>query len=205
MAAIAADCVASGEIPYVIEEGGSNALGALGLARACDELRKQEPEGGFDSVVCAVGSGGTLAGLAMGGLPGRVLGIAVCDDARHFRRRVDAIGREAARYGLRLPPAGPRAWDVLDEWRGPAYGVTTPAAWQQQAAFSRETGLLLDPVYTGKAWAALEALADRDPDRLGSRVLFWHTGGVFGLFGRGREVAGALGASLIEDGLVETT
>ena len=202
MAAIAAGLRADGEVPYTIPEGGSNALGALGFARACGELRAQAPPGGFDSVVCAVGSGGTLAGLAMGGLQGRVLGIAVCDDAPTFRRRVGDIARAAAPLGLHLPPPGPDTWDVLGGWRGPAYAQTTPAAWRQHAAFSRETGLLLDPVYTGKAWAAVEDLAVRDPARLGRRVLFWHTGGGFGLFGRGAELAAASGPALAARGAV---
>jgi D-cysteine desulfhydrase len=202
MADIAAGLRAEGEVPYVIAEGGSSALGALGFARACDELRAQQPEGGFDSVVCAVGSGGTLAGLAMGGLRGRVLGIAVCDDAPTFRQHVREIAAEASHLGLRLPPSGPDTWDVLEDWRGPAYGETTPAAWRQHAVFSRETGLLLDPVYTGKAWAAVEDLAVRDPARLGRRVLFWHTGGAYGLFGRGGELAAALGPELAARGVV---
>jgi len=203
MADIAGELRAEGEVPCVIAEGGSSGLGALGFARACDELRAQAPDGGFDSVVCPVGSGGTLAGLAMGGLRGRVLGIAVCDDAPTFRQRVREIAAEAAPLGLELPPAGPDTWDVLEDWRGPAYGETTPAAWRQHAAFSRETGLLLDPVYTGKAWAAVEDLAVRDPARLGPRVLFWHTGGAYGLFGRGGELAAALGSSLAARGLVQ--
>lgn len=202
MAAIAAELEDEGAVPYVIPEGGSNALGALAFARACDELRAQQPDGGFDSVVCAVGSGGTLAGLAMGGLRGRVLGVAVCDDAETFRGRVREIAAEGAGLGLVLPPAGPETWDVLEDWRGPAYAQTTPEAWRQHAAFAAETGLLLDPVYTGKAWAAVEALAARAPERLGRRVLFWHTGGAYGLFGRGGEVAAALGPDLAERGLV---
>lgn len=203
MAAIAAELEEEGALPYVIPEGGSNALGALAFARACDELRAQQPDGGFDSVVCAVGSGGTLAGLAMGGLRGRVLGIAVCDDAPSFRGRARDIAAEGAALGLVLPPPGPDTWDVLEDWRGPAYAQTTPDAWRQHAAFSAETGLLLDPVYTGKAWAAIEDLAARAPERLGRRVLFWHTGGAFGLFGRGAELAAALGPGLAERGLVQ--
>jgi len=203
MEGIAAELRAGGAVPYVIPEGGSNALGALAFARACDELRAQQPAGGFDSVVCAVGSGGTLAGLAMGGLRGRVLGVAVCDDAPTFRRRVEAIAAEGGDLGLSLPAAGPDTWDVLEHWRGPAYARTTPAAWRQQAGFAAETGLLLDPVYTGKAWAAVEALARDAPGRLGRRVLFWHTGGAFGNFGRGGELAAALGDGLVQRRIVE--
>jgi len=192
MADLARELSAQGRHPYVIPEGGSNATGALGFVRAGRELGTQAIAQGlrFDSVVCAVGSGGTLAGLALAGMDAEVLGIAVCDDRATFRARVEAIGDEArARYGLRLPSHG---WDVIDGFQGRGYALSTPEELRSQVRFTRETGLFLDPVYTGKAWCAVEALAQSAPERLGERVLFWHTGGLFGLFGRGAELRAAL-------------
>lgn len=175
---------ARGGRPYIVPEGGSNALGSLGYVRAGKELAAQAiAQGvGFDSVICAVGSGGTLAGLAMAGLDAQVLGVAVCDDRAYFRARVEAIGADATALGQRLPATG---WDVVEGFQGRGYALTTPAELDIQVRFARETGLILDPVYTGKAWVALEALAARGA--LGKRVLFWYTGGLFGLFGRGEE------------------
>lgn len=193
MEALARDLRSRGRRPFVIPEGGSNAVGALGYVRAGRELMAQQAARGlaFDSVVCAVGSGGTLAGLAMAGLEARVLGVAVCDDRATFRARVQAIADEGLSLGLRLPDDG---WDVIEGHQGRGYGLSTPDELEIQVRFARETGIFLDPVYTGKAWCAIERLAGTDPARLGSRVLFWHTGGLFGLFGRGAELGPALQA-----------
>jgi D-cysteine desulfhydrase len=177
MAELADGLRARGFVPYVVPEGGSNALGALGYVDAANELRAQ---GSFDHVYVAVGSGGTLAGLAMAGLPG-VVGVAVCDDAAYFEARVQQIAAEA---GVSLPDT----WRVDELHRGPAYGVATPAIWADIRRVARLEGLLLDPCYTGKAMHAL--CDDARHGRIGGRVLFWHTGGAFGLFGRGAEVVG---------------
>jgi D-cysteine desulfhydrase len=193
---------ARGEVPYIISEGGSNALGSWGFVHAAHELRGQADEASLDidSVVCAVGSGGTLAGLAMGIRGAAVHGVAVCDDRPTFRAIVQSIGEEAAPYGGELPPPGPETWDVVEDFQGRGYALSTPDEVRQQVAFARETGIVLDPVYTGKAWAAVEALAPTGV--LGQRVVFWHTGGAFSWFGRGHELTEALGADLQQRGVV---
>ena len=193
MAALAESQRERGETPYIIPEGGSNAVGALGFVEAGRELAAQCGELGLrpDTVICAVGSGGTLAGLALAGLSPRVLGIAVCDDRAHFVGRVQEIGAQARlRFGLDLPDPGER-WDVIEGFQGRGYGLSTPRELACQVRLTRETGLFLDPVYTGKAWFALEQLVQGSPDLLGRRIVFWHTGGVFGLFGRGAELVAA--------------
>jgi len=183
---IAEDLKIRGERPYVICEGGSNALGALGFVEAGKELIDQSREIGleFDTVICATGSGGTLAGLAMSGLPADILGVAVCDTSKYFIDRVNDIGRDAKRFGKTLPKHG---WDVLDGFQGEGYGLATAAELEEQTEFARATGLFLDPVYTGKAWGALMHLLTTRSERVGDRIVFWHTGGLFGLFGRGAE------------------
>ncbi|MFT4975230.1 MAG: D-cysteine desulfhydrase [Myxococcota bacterium] len=192
MAVLAEELRAAGERPYIIPEGGSNAVGALGFVAAGAELARQLQDVGLqmDTVVSATGSGGTLAGLALSGAPTRMLGVAVCDDRDYFRAKVEAIGREALdRFGLRLPAGG---WDVLDGAQGRGYALATPEELRAQASLAREEGILLDPVYTGKAWCALLAAVTADPRALGERVMLWHTGGLFGVFGRGAEYAAAL-------------
>lgn len=187
LAALADRVREAGGVPYVIPEGGSNALGALGFVRAAEEVRAQTALR-FDHVVCAVGSGGTLAGLALGPDVGPVRGVAVCDDRPTFSRRVHQIAADAARYGVGpLPIEGDR-WEVVEGWQGPAYAVATPEIWATMARVARLEGLLLDPVYTGKAMHAL--VGEVGAGRWGGRLLFWHTGGAFGLFGRGDELQG---------------
>lgn len=157
---------AQGRRPYIVPEGGSNLLGALAFRDAVGELQQD-----FDRVVVAVGSGGTLAGLAMAPL-NEVVGIAVCDDAPTFEARVRAIAGDT--------PLQARRWWVDDRYKGPAYGVATPAIWASIRLAARLEGLLTDPCYTGKALhAVLEEC--RKGAYLG-RTLFWHTGGAFALF-----------------------
>jgi D-cysteine desulfhydrase len=168
----------------VIPEGGSNALGALAYAMAT-----QEVEDRYDAVFVAVGSGGTLAGLAIGNDIGPLYGVAVCDDAAYFTPRVTAITKAAARFGL----TDTRDWRVVDGYQGPAYAVATPAIWSTIKLVARLEGLILDPVYTGKAMHAL--VTEARAGRLTGKVLFWHTGGMFGLFGRGAELEGPWPAS----------
>ena len=190
MAEHAARLSADGATPYVIPEGGSSAVGALGFVRAGRELTLQATAAGveFDTVICATGSGGTLAGLAMSGLAAQVIGVAVCDDRAYFRARVEQIAAESERLGLQLPQTG---WDVLEGFVGRGYAQSAPAELRSQISLARQTGLLLDPVYTGKAWFALEQTLKDSPRALGRRILFWHTGGLFGVFGRGQEYADA--------------
>ena len=175
LARLAEEHAAQGERPYVIPEGGSNAVGSLAFIDAVDELH----DGPYDHTFVAVGSGGTLAGLAMSSIAGRVHGIAVCDDSAYFEERVRSIAAEADRSLL-------ADWHVDDRYKGPAYGVATEPIWEDIRLAARLEGLLVDPCYTGKAFHALceEARAGR----LSGRVLFWHTGGAFALFGRGAEV-----------------
>ena len=173
---LASELAHVGAVPYVIPEGGSNLVGSRGYVAAAAEVAAAARP--FDHVVVACGSGGTLAGLAMGPDIGPLHGIAVCDDREYFRQRVREIGGDQ----VRDPGDG---WDVVDGYQGPAYGVATSVIWETIRLVARMEGLLLDPVYTGKAMHALRT--EVSAGRWGGRILFWHTGGIFGLFGRGRE------------------
>lgn len=171
---------AAGPDGYVVPEGGSNALGAWGYIAAVDELAEQwdQPP---TSIVCAVGSGGTLAGLAIGlrrrALPTPLYGVCVCDDAATFQSICADISSEASQRWTGLPRLRPDDFNVVEGYVGRGYALSTDAEAADIARVARATGLLLDPVYTGKAFRALL----QEPERFGQRPLFVHTGGVFGL------------------------
>lgn len=184
MSTLAAERSARGEPAYVVPEGGSNGLGALGYIDAMGEVRSQLDQGlaeapeRFDAVVHACGSGGTAAGVVLGAarfdVAQEAIAMAVCDDSRYFEERIAGIVNEA--NGL-LASTSPRVpLRVLDHGKGPAYGVPTDEQLAFIAAVARCSGLILDPVYTGKALHALSVLPEKP-----ATVLFLHTGGLPGV------------------------
>ena len=171
---------AAGSDDYVIPEGGSNALGAWGYIRAVDEMAAQweEPP---SSIVCATGSGGTLAGLAIG-LRRRELdvplhGVAVCDDTAYFQAVVSRISANATERWPDLPRVRHDDVHIVEGYKGRGYALSTAEEAADIESVARASGLILDPVYTGKAFRALLC----EPERFGARPLFLHTGGIFGL------------------------
>lgn len=185
---------AAGGRPYVISEGGSSALGCWGYLRAMRELADDlagiaAPDHPV-TVVYACGSGGTGAGLLLGwkllGLAGRgirVAGVNVCDDRRYF---VDAIGRlcgdfdERWQLGARVAPDD---IDIVDGHVGLGYAKSRPEELATIRDVCRSDGVVLDPVYTGKAFHGVVSELRADPRRFGAAVAFVHTGGMFGMFG----------------------
>jgi D-cysteine desulfhydrase len=180
-----------GERVYVIPEGGSNGLGAQGYVDAMQETKEQMKlaVGGapstFDAVAVACGSGGTAAGCVVGarafGVAPQVHAFAVCDDAATFEAIIDRIVSECLR--LREAPGPLSQLFVHDDWKGPAYGVPDEQQRQFILEVARGSGLILDPVYTGKALFGLSRLAPRP-----KRVLFIHTGGLPGLLAEAEAV-----------------
>jgi D-cysteine desulfhydrase len=184
MAELAAELSNKGQRAYVIPEGGSNGLGALGYVDAMAEVRAQLDRGEaggpaeFDVVAHACGSGGTAAGVALGarlhGVAKTTLSFAVCDNRAYFDATIARISAEATALVPQLP--SDVAPVVHDAWKGPAYGVASEAQARFILEVARETGLLFDPVYTGKALYGLAQIVPKP-----RRVLFLHTGGLPGL------------------------
>ena len=183
---------AAGQQPYVVPYGGSNSMGAAAYALAFEELWEQAEglsEGKrlhFDRVVFASSSGGTQAGLVVGakacGYDGQVLGISVDKTGGHLRETVLALlAPTAERLGLGLSFV---AEDILvdDRFMGGGYAVLTGAERGAIRLVAQTEGILLDPVYTGKAMAGLMGLIRQGEIGAGERVLFWHTGGSPALF-----------------------
>jgi D-cysteine desulfhydrase len=178
---------ARGGKPYVIPESGATEVGALGYLACAQELAEQQRHGGhaFDSVLITAFSGGSQAGLLMGkelfGLSAEIVGIPIAYDATRVREYVAATIRTAAeRFGFQLPP--PKTIHLLDGYQGQGRGTVREDELATIVALAREEGVLLDPVYTGKAFAGLLDRLSRDPKEFGSRVCFIHTGGIFSLF-----------------------
>mgnify|MGYP001818188093 FL=1 len=176
-----------GRKALVIPTGGSDGIGAWGYIRACEELAADFSEAGIEQahIVCASGSGGTQAGLTLGtalhGLPATVWGVAVCDDERYF---LDKTASDAADWQRRYPGNPMPAFEprVLDGYVGEGYGIADDGIFELIAKLGRLEGLVLDPVYTGKAFAGM--LAELEGGRFANcrDIVFVHTGGVFGVF-----------------------
>jgi D-cysteine desulfhydrase len=176
-----------GGVPYVIPESGATVTGALGYLACGQELAAQFRHGApaFDSVVITAFSGGSHAGLLMArqlaGLPGDVVGIPVARPAADVSADVARTLDEARRrYGLAVQASG--AIRLLDGYQAGGRGDVEPHVLRTIVALARLEGIVLDPIYTGKAFAGLLDTLRRDPRALGGRVCFVHTGGVFSVF-----------------------
>ena len=198
MAAAAAKLVSQGRTPYVIPVGGSNPLGAMGYVDAVRELAWQLESSKFkvqgsklkvDSskldVVMALGSAGTAGGTLLGCylfLPeANVIGISVSRAADKAFLRAEFIANMAAED---IGTSGPdmSRLRVYDEYIGEGYAIPTKEGIEAILTAARTEGLILDPVYTGKAMAGLIDLARKKEIGQGRPVVFWHTGGAGGLF-----------------------
>jgi 1-aminocyclopropane-1-carboxylate deaminase/D-cysteine desulfhydrase-like pyridoxal-dependent ACC family enzyme len=187
--AIAHDLRAKGHRPQVVQLTGESApLGAAAWFSGAHELAADFQRVGADPdlVVVACGSGLTLAGLALGlkhlGSRTRVLGFSVQQPAtRLLPWVVDVAGQTAQRLGIATHLAA-EDLTILDDQIGPAYGVPTPAALEAVALAGRTEALVLDPVYTGKAFAGLAALARSGGLGANASAVFLHSGGTPGLF-----------------------
>jgi 1-aminocyclopropane-1-carboxylate deaminase/D-cysteine desulfhydrase-like pyridoxal-dependent ACC family enzyme len=194
----AARLTARGYRPYLIPRGGATGLGAVGFALAAFELRTQLGERGIGAphVLVAVGSGGSLAGLVAGNvLLGRAWTLLGASASRPPAQAAHAV-REVAQECLRLltgpagcPAAGPApeltapeltapeltaADVVVTDARGPGHGLPSPEGMRAAEQAMRTEGLMVDPVYSAKALAAVGT-----QDLAGAEaVVFWHTGGV---------------------------
>ncbi len=169
---------------YKIPCGGSNALGTLGYVDCAREIRGQGMQ--FDHIICAEGSGGTMAGLALGAklyLPGtRVTGMMV--DTDPFEEITVRLMREAAALLGADVQVSAADFDLRDLC-GPGYAIPSQEGNAAVAMMAENEGLFLDPVYTGKAFAGLIAMAREGKLTPADRVLFLHSGGAGGLFAVG--------------------
>ncbi|ACY17751.1 D-cysteine desulfhydrase family protein [Haliangium ochraceum] len=201
MAAEAERLRSAGRTPYIIPEGGSNEIGSWGYVAAIEELAEAlvalppKPT----TIVYACGSGGTGAGLLLGarlfgldrqGL--RLSGVNVCNDRDYFVSAISAIcAAFDERFGV---AAGIESGDIdiVDGYVGAGYGQSRPEELAALRELARREGVVLDPVYTGKAFYGMCQELARDRARFGERVIFLHTGGIFGLLAQAEALAEVL-------------
>jgi D-cysteine desulfhydrase len=191
--------------PYVIPESGATVTGALGYVVCGQELAQQITHGApdFDTVAITVFSGGSQAGLLMAkqtaGLRAEIVGIPIAWEGARVRDHVqDLVDQARLRYKLAVTP--PSDVRLLDGYQGSGRTSVKAETLELVARIARTEGIVLDPVYTGKAFAALLDRIRQAPGELGRRVCFVHTGGVFSVFPYRK----ALTRLLDGDGLVES-
>lgn len=173
---------AEGRKTYVVGAGGSSPVGALGYVACADEIRAQEAALGlsFGTIIVANGSHGTHAGLAAGmDDPRRVLSFTVLAELAEAERATLALANET-RSLLGGAPLGADDIRIDGSQRGEAYGIPTEAMLAAVRLMARAEGLLIDPVYSGKAFAGV--LAGLAEGRFTGDVLFVMTGGTPGLY-----------------------
>ena len=194
----AASIETSGRKAYIIPEGASNALGAFGYIRAAEELVNDITNtlGGGNqtcTIINAAGSGGTSAGLILGAkifdVNARIASVNVCDDRNYFVQAIGNICEQAvADYQLNIDFDRRRDVDIIDGYVGLGYALSQNEELELICEVARTEGIFLDPVYTGKAFFGMIQELKRDPKCFGERIIFVHTGGLFGLFPKADQI-----------------
>jgi D-cysteine desulfhydrase family pyridoxal phosphate-dependent enzyme len=188
---------AEGKRPYLVPVGGSTPIGALGYVLGAIELGDQLAAAGIQPsrVYVSSGSAGTQSGLLVGaagtGASYRIMGITPGDKTANLAPKVASLSNETAAL-LGLDARFTTADLVVDDgYAGPAYGTLTPECAEAIRLVARTEGILLDPVYAGKAMAALIDHVRRGDVGRDESVVFIHTGGTPALFAYASELAGS--------------
>lgn len=177
-----------GRTPWIIPFGGSDAHGVAGYVRCVEELATDAQNKSLDiqHIVHASGSGGTQAGLVIGAHnfmpPARVLGISVLAPAKELITTIDELLEQFIELTGTCPVLSPDEIQVNDQFIGQGYGLPSTAGIEAINTMAGQEAVLLDPVYTGKAFAGLLALAQEGYFAAGDNVVFVHTGGLPGIF-----------------------
>lgn len=191
---VASQARAAGSRPYLIPVGASNAVGAAGFVAALEELDTQAKERALrvDRVVFASSSFGTQAGLCVGakavGFRGQLAAIAIDSRRDELQAGVAAIATATIRrlgWEMAFAPAEVVAYDG---YLGAGYAVMGEPEREAISLVARSEGILLDPVYTGRAMAGLIDLIRTGAFGKDETIVFWHTGGAAALFAYAAEL-----------------
>jgi D-cysteine desulfhydrase len=179
----------AGKIPCVVPYGGSNETGALGFVAAAMELVEQRKGPDFSHIIFASSSGGTQAGLMVGkqilGMDWRLVGIKIDKEEaseKPFNETVLSLANATAQRLDVDYTFTPENLILNSDYLGDGYGVVGSAEKEAISIMARIEGILLDPVYTGRAMAGLIGMIRSGELGKDDRVLFWHTGGSPALF-----------------------
>jgi len=177
----------AGRVPYVIPESGASVVGALGYLSCGQEIAQQIRHGApeFDTIAITAFSGGSQAGLLMArqlaGLRAEVVSIPIAGEGERVRAHVgDVIDQARRRWGLAVTV--PDEIRLLDGYQGFGRSAVRDEDLAMVLRVARREGIVLDPVYTAKAFGGLLDRIQREPGSLGRRICFIHTGGVFSIF-----------------------
>ncbi len=188
MAEIAKEYEAKGIKAYVIPEGASDGTGNFGYIEAVQEIVAQEKELGvnFDAIVCAVGSGGTYSGLFLGAKiyapDKKVYGFNVCDDEEYFLNVCESIASDTVKALGSDIEVKREEMNIIDGYKGLGYAISKDEELLFITELARKEGVILDPVYTGKAFYGLYHELKKGRFSEHKHILFVHTGGLFGVF-----------------------
>jgi len=189
---------AQGRQPYLIPVGGSNGVGATGYVVAMQELAEQLRLSGrrVDHILFGTSSGGTQAGIVLGariaGITSQLHGLSIDkNDPEHFEYETEVaqIANDCAAYigsDVRLTRDDVK---VVYGYKGEGYGVVGDLEREAIRLLARSEGIVLDPVYAGRAFGGLVDLIRKGIFKKGETVLFWHTGGAPALFAYAKELA----------------
>ena len=170
--------------PYLVAYGGSSPTGALGYAFAVKELMEQDVHA--DWIVFATSSGGTHAGLVLGqrvfGYKGKLLGISIDESEEWLKTHVSELATSASEKLGKQIDFLPTEVLANADYNQAGYGVLTEPEREAIHLFARHEGILLDPVYTGRAAAGMIDLIRKGFFKKDETVLFLHTGGQPALF-----------------------
>lgn len=173
---------------YIIPEGASNGIGNFGYYNALLEILDQQKEMNvkFDMIVCPVGSGATYGGMflanKLNNTDCEIYGVNVSGDAKHFKDAISNILKESFTYTDDEIIINKEEINIIDGYVGRGYAISRPEELEFIYSLAKLEGVILDPVYTGKAMYGLvqEIKKGRFTDK--KNILFIHTGGLFGLF-----------------------
>ena len=182
-----------GQIPYCIPTGASDAVGIWGYIAASYELTQDfnQLQLNPELIVCPTGSGGTQAGLTLGfalqNSPVQVFGMAVCDSSQYF---FDKVSKDISDWKTRYRSIANNYFNIenqlsintIDSYIGPGYAQGYSEVFETIELLAKEEGIVLDPVYTGKAFYGMLAEIKAGSFRNYHDIVFVHTGGIYGLF-----------------------